>query len=89
MDGFHPDGAELRERGTQARKGAPHTFDLLGIIATVGRLARNAEDETFVPVLDRHLEISRAGAQVIPRKVPLVLVEGNYLLLPRPGWSRL
>ena len=55
----------------------------------LGRLRRNEEDEIAVPVFDRDLEISRAGARVIPRSVRYLIVEGNYLLLDLPPWSSL
>jgi pantothenate kinase len=40
-------------------------------------------------VFDRDLEIARAGARLIPRSVRYLIVEGNYLLLDRPGWVSL
>ena len=43
----------------------------------------------LVPVFDRDLEISRAAAREIPASARLILVEGNYLLLDRPGWRDL
>jgi pantothenate kinase len=42
-----------------------------------------------VPVFDRDLEIARAGARLIPSKVPVILVEGNYLLIQQEPWSQL
>ena len=89
MDGFHYDDAVLAARGLGMRKGAPETFDVGGLAATLRRLRDNAEPEIAVPLFDRDLEISRAGARIIPRQTPLVLVEGNYLLLQRPPWSDL
>lgn len=89
MDGFHYDDAVLRERGTLARKGAPFTFDVGGFAALLQRLRLNAEAEIAVPVFDRDLEIARAGARLIPQTTPLLLVEGNYLLLDTPPWSAL
>jgi pantothenate kinase len=53
------------------------------------RLKRNQEPEIAVPVFDRELEIARAGARLIPQSVRHLIVEGNYLLLDRPGWSSL
>lgn len=89
MDGFHYDDAVLRARGRLARKGAPDTFDVGGLVATLTRLRENAEDEIAVPVFDRALEIARAGARIIPRSAEIMLVEGNYLLLDAPPWDRL
>lgn len=89
MDGYHYDDRLLIERGLRTRKGAPETFDVLGLIHMLDRLRRNEEDEIAVPVFDRDLEISRAGARMIPRAVRALIVEGNYLLLGQAPWSRL
>lgn len=86
MDGYHYDDRVLSERGQLSRKGAPETFDIGGLVAMLGRLERNDEDEIAVPVFDRSIEISRAGAAIIPRAVRHVVVEGNYLLLDRERW---
>src|SRR5262245_45437082 len=69
MDGYHYDDRVLIERGLRARKGAPDTFDVLGLAHMLDRLRRNEEDEIAVPVFDRDLEISRAGARMIPHSV--------------------
>jgi pantothenate kinase len=89
MDGYHYDDCILIERGLRARKGAPESFDVLGLFHMLDRLQRNQEDEIAVPVFDRHLEISRAGARTIPRAVRALIVEGNYLLLDQEPWSSL
>ncbi|WP_156954508.1 nucleoside triphosphate hydrolase [Paraburkholderia acidipaludis] len=89
MDGFHFDDRVLEARGQRARKGAPHTFDVPGLAAMLGRLKADDGSEIAVPVFDRSIEIARAGAEIIPRSARLVVVEGNYLLLDAPGWSAL
>lgn len=89
MDGFHFDDDVLRARGRLDRKGAPDTFDVGGLIALHQRLASNDEVEIAVPLFDRTLEISRAGARIIDRSVQTVLVEGNYLLLNQSPWDQL
>ena len=89
MDGYHFDDRVLVPRGLRPRKGAPDTFDVTGFYHMLQRLKRNDEAEIAVPVFDRDLEIARAGARLIPRSVRHLIVEGNYLLLDRPGWSRL
>jgi pantothenate kinase len=89
MDGFHFDDRVLDARGQRARKGAPHTFDVGGLGAMLDRLRADDGSEIAVPVFDRSLEISRAGAALIPGAVRLILVEGNYLLLDDPGWTPL
>ncbi|WP_176086522.1 nucleoside/nucleotide kinase family protein [Martelella sp. HB161492] len=87
MDGFHLDDTVLTQQGMLARKGAPFTFDFGGLDALLGRLARNDEDAIAVPLFDRDLEIARAGARLISRNCPIILVEGNYLLLDQAPWS--
>jgi pantothenate kinase len=89
MDGYHFDDRILAPRGLRPRKGAPETFDVAGFYHMLDRLKRNEEPEIAVPVFDRDLEIARAGARLIPRSVRHLIVEGNYLLLDRPGWSGL
>ena len=89
MDGFHFDDVVLVERGLRPRKGAPETFDVGGLEHLLGRLRNNAELEIAVPVFDRAIEISRAGALIIPRSTRFVIVEGNYLLLKQAPWTNL
>lgn len=89
MDGYHYDDAILIARGLRPRKGAPETFDVAGLLNMLGRLKANQEDEIAVPVFDRDLEISRAGARMIPRTARVIVVEGNYLLLREPPWAHL
>jgi pantothenate kinase len=89
MDGYHFDDRVLVPRGLRPRKGAPETFDVAGLYHMLRRLKQNEEPEIAVPVFDRDLEIARAGARLIPQQVRYLIVEGNYLLLDRPGWSRL
>lgn len=89
MDGYHYDDELLDALGRRARKGAPDTFDVGGLRAMLARLAANAEDAIAVPRFDRDIEIARAGARLIHRETPLVVVEGNYLLLDTAPWDTL
>lgn len=89
MDGFHYDDRVLNARGLRARKGAPETFDVAGLEHLLSRLRQNSEAEIAVPVFDRAIEISRAGALIIPRSTRFVIAEGNYLLLKSPPWVNL
>lgn len=88
MDGFHFDDAVLNARGLRSRKGAPETFDFHGFEALLRRIRAN-EADVAIPVFDRSVELSRAGAAIIQREVKFVLVEGNYLLLDEEPWNRL
>lgn len=89
MDGYHFDDIVLNARGLRSRKGSPETFDVAGLRHMLERLRLNQEDEIAVPVFDRTLEISRAGARLISREVKVLIVEGNYLLLDSAPWSAL
>ena len=84
MDGFHYDDGVLIARGARDRKGAPDTFDVQGFIHLLHRL--RTEDEVAIPLFDRALEISRAGADVITAQDQILIVEGNYLLLNETPW---
>lgn len=88
MDGFHFDDVVLDSRGLRPRKGAPETFDYAGFAALLKRI-RAGEPEVAIPVFDRSMELSRAGASIIGSGVKFVLVEGNYLLLDEEPWSAL
>jgi pantothenate kinase len=88
MDGFHFDDIVLAGGGLCARKGAPETFAYYGFEALLRRIRAN-ESEIAIPVFDRTVELSRAGAAIIGQDVKFVLVEGNYLLLDEEPWSRL
>ncbi|MFH9493056.1 nucleoside/nucleotide kinase family protein [Streptomyces halstedii] len=88
MDGFHLAGAELDRLGRAERKGAPDTFDAAGYAALLRRL-RHAEgpEAVYAPAFDRTLEEPVAGAVPVPPDVPLVVTEGNYLLLDEGPWA--
>lgn len=88
MDGFHYDDAVLGQRGLRPRKGAPETFDFGGFEALLQRI-RAAEADIAIPVFDRVMELSRAGASIISADAKFILVEGNYLLLDEEPWSAL
>jgi pantothenate kinase len=87
MDGFHLADAELVRLGRRARKGAPDTFDAYGYAALLGRLRANAEPVVYAPCFDRRLEEPIGSAVPVPQRMPLVITEGNYLLLDGGGWS--
>ena len=89
MDGFHYDNLYLEPLGLLPRKGAPETFDIDGFQSTLARLSDGSGRAVAVPVFDRSIEIARAGARIMAPETRLILVEGNYLLLDRPGWRDL
>jgi pantothenate kinase len=87
MDGFHLSDDELARLGRSGRKGAPDTFDVAGYVALLRRLREESSDTVYAPEFDRGAEMSVAGAIPVPPQVPLVLTEGNYLLLESAGWG--
>lgn len=89
MDGYHYDDLHLVPAGLRPRKGAPETFDVGGFYHTLKRIRARDEDFVAVPVFDRDIEIARAGARMISADVPVIVVEGNYLLLGTGPWARL
>ncbi|MEP3345994.1 MAG: hypothetical protein ABJN34_01530 [Litoreibacter sp.] len=88
MDGFHLDNAMLDQKGLLDRKGAPPTFDFEGFASLLSRV-RNSSVEHYLPVFDRALDISVAGARSVPETARTIVAEGNYLLLDRNPWHQL
>jgi pantothenate kinase len=88
MDGFHLADAELRRLGRRGRKGAADTFDAAGFAALLRRLRDPAEDAVYAPEFRREIEEPIAGAICVPRSVPLVVTEGNYLLADVGDWAQ-
>ena len=86
MDGFHLAQAELVRLGRRERMGAPDTFDAAGYAALLRRL-RSHEPVVYAPEFRREIEEPIAGAIAVPRQVPLVVTEGNYLLLQDERWA--
>lgn len=85
MDGYHLDNRVLEDRGLKDRKGAPETFDAVGLFCLLERL--RSGHEVIAPIFDRKLDLSRAGAVVVGPETGIILVEGNYLLLDEKPWS--
>ncbi len=87
MDGFHLSNMELGRLGLADRKGAPETFDGWGFVHLLRRI-RAAEELVYAPVFNRVLNESIGSAVPVFPSVELVVVEGNYLLLPEDPWVR-
>jgi pantothenate kinase len=88
MDGFHLDNVVLERNGLRERKGAPSTFDAEGYLATMRRIA-GRRGEVAIPLFYRHLDISRAAADVVGPQHRFIVTEGNYLLLDEAPWREL
>ncbi|MFT4286102.1 nucleoside/nucleotide kinase family protein [Nocardioides sp.] len=88
MDGFHLYQSVLDRTGRAAQKGAPDTFDVTAYVATLRRI-RAAEGTVRVPGFDREVEDPVPDQIEVPSAVRLVITEGSYLLLDRPGWDQI
>jgi pantothenate kinase len=89
MDGFHLAGTELARLGRAERKGAPDTFDAAGYVALLRRLRAAGPDTVYAPEFRREIEEPIGSAVPVPAEVPLVITEGNYLLLDTPPWHEI
>jgi pantothenate kinase len=87
MDGFHLAQAELVRLGRRDRMGALDTFDGAGYVALLRRLRLASEEVVYAPEFRRSIEEPIAGAVAVPRDVPLVITEGNYLLVDEGPWA--
>ena len=89
MDGFHLANVELARLNRRQRKGAPDTFDAFGFVALLKRLRTQADEEViYAPSYERSIEEPVAGAIALQASTPLLVVEGNYLLLPDAPWCQ-
>jgi pantothenate kinase len=90
MDGFHLANSELERLGRRGRKGAPDTFDAAGYVNLLERIKaqRPGDALIYAPEFRRALEEGIAGAIAVPGSTPLIVTEGNYLLLDDAPWNR-
>ena len=88
MDGFHLTNQELLDAGLSDRKGAPATFDAEKFAAALEDLAAPTKIVTW-PAYSRVSHEPIPNAIAVPQTAELIFVEGNYLLLQSPPWSRL
>ena len=86
MDGFHLAQFELARLGRTERKGAPDTFDAHGYVNLLRRL-RDQTGIVYAPEFRREIEEPIAGAIPVFPDTPLVVTEGNYLLVPENPWG--
>jgi pantothenate kinase len=88
MDGFHLAQVELTRLGRTERKGAPDTFDASGYVNLLRRL-KDQTDIVYAPEFRREIEEPVAGAIPVFPETPLVVTEGNYLLVPERPWDEI
>lgn len=84
MDGFHHYNSYLDENNLRARKGAPDTYDL-GLLKD--HLRQIYQPDATWPAYDRNLHDPIQNAIFVT--APIVIIEGNWLLLKEPGWQDL
>lgn len=95
MDGWHYPNSYLRdhditdESGNRVklatRKGGPQSFDVKALTSMIDRLVHQP-DAMDIPIYDRTIhEPVPASCQV---EAPIVLIEGNYLLVEAEPWGQ-
>ncbi|MGI4895131.1 MAG: nucleoside/nucleotide kinase family protein [Janthinobacterium lividum] len=89
MDGYHYANVVLEALGRRGRKGAQDTFDAGGYVSLLRRLRAGEEEVVHAPEFRREIEEPIGSALPVPREVPLVITEGNYLLLREGPWAAL
>jgi pantothenate kinase len=88
MDGHHLANVELIRLGRAARKGAEDTFDSAGYVALLHRLkTQRANEIVYAPQFRRDIDEPVANAIAVFPETPLVITEGNYLLLDDGHWA--
>jgi pantothenate kinase len=87
LDGFHLANRELDRLGRRDRKGATDTFDAAGYVNLLRRLRSREDEVVYAALFDRGLEESIACAVPVPRDIPLIVTEGNYLLVEGTVWG--
>lgn len=88
MDGYHLDNEELVALGLLQRKGAPATFDAESLLELITQI-RTANLDIKYPTFDRNLDATVPNGGLLKREIPIVVIEGNYLLLDKPVWRQL
>ena len=88
MDGFHLSNAVLAQSGRLQRKGSADTFDADGYVHLLRRLRQQTADAVvYAPAYVRGVEESIGGSVAVHGSTPLVITEGNYLLMEDGPWS--
>jgi pantothenate kinase len=87
MDGFHLGHEVIKDSPKLDRKGAIDTFDVGGYRSLLQRIRSREEDVVYAPAYRRGLEEPVAASITVPRDLPVIITEGNYLLAPDPRWQ--
>jgi pantothenate kinase len=89
LDGYHLSNQVLESLGRRDRKGAPDTFDAAGYVALLSRLRSPGVDIVYAPSFRREIEEPIGASIAVPPDTPIVITEGNYLLLDTHPWRRI
>jgi len=88
LDGFHLSNQVLESLGRSDRKGAPDTFDVAGYVALLRRLRTPCADTVYAPAFRREIDESIGSSIPVRPETPIVITEGNYLLLDTHPWRQ-
>ena len=86
MDGFHMKHDKIVAMGQTDYKGAPHTFEGAGFVSFLHHL-KHANEAVSGPGYSRKIEDVVENAFTVAPEVRILVVEGNYLLLPEGPWA--
>lgn len=86
MDGYHRRHADLVAAGEVDEKGKPHTFDAAGFADALTRV-KSTDQDIWLPTYSREIEDVVDDGQMIAGNVPIIVVEGIYLLLDQGDWA--
>ena len=88
MDGFHLANEVLIDLGRRDRKGAHDTFDDDGYARLLAALRAQREGDAviYAPRFRREIEEPIGSSIPVHPSIPLVVTEGNYLLLDSGAW---
>jgi pantothenate kinase len=89
LDGYHLSNQVLESLGRRDRKGAPDTFDAAGYVALLSRLRGPGADIVYAPSFRREIEEPIGASIAVPPDTPIVITEGNYLLLDAHPWRQI
>jgi pantothenate kinase len=81
MDGFHLSNKELQRLGLAHVKGAPETFDAAGYVALLRRIKARPAEIVYAPSFDHVMNEPIAGSIPVLPDTPVIVTEGNYLLV--------
>jgi len=86
MDGFHLSQSVIAGTPLADRRGAIDTFDAWGYLHLLRRIMVPTGQPIYAPAYLRSIEDPIAGAIRVPPSVPIVITEGNYLLVDEEPW---